>query len=100
MNSKNLVPIKLCCSWNRQMSVLGLNCLEMNRCKPGTKPDIIYKYCKIMAKDWHEKSSTLYFIQSLPTLLRMDGQYLEFERHEEVQVPEDSQTQNNSINKK
>lgn len=34
------------------MSVLTVNCLEQNKCKVGTKPDVIYKYCKLIAKDW------------------------------------------------
>ena len=37
------------------MSLLTINCLEQSKCKQGTKPEVIYKYCKILAKDWHEK---------------------------------------------
>lgn len=50
MNSKNLIPIKLSCPWNRGMSVLVINCLEQSKCKAGSKPDVILKYCKIIAK--------------------------------------------------
>ena len=49
------------------MSLLTVNCLELNRCKPGTKPDIIFKYCKMMAKEWQDARSTSFFIQSTPS---------------------------------
>ena len=37
------------------MSILFLNCIEQSKCKQGTKSEVIYKYCKILAKDWPEK---------------------------------------------
>lgn len=51
-NYKNLIPLKISCTWNREMSILLINCLEQNKCKPGTKPDVIFKYCKLISKDW------------------------------------------------
>ncbi len=48
------------------MSVLVVNCLEQNKCKGGTKPDVVLRYCKLIAKDWMEKLSNLYFILVYP----------------------------------
>lgn len=49
-SSKNLVEIKLSVKWIREISILCVSAFDMNRCKAGTKPDVMLKYAKMMAK--------------------------------------------------
>ena len=44
--------MKLSVQWTRQISILFVSALEMGKCKPGTKSDVIIKYAKMIAKEW------------------------------------------------
>lgn len=51
---KNLVEVKLSVKWIREMSVLFVSGLDMGRCRAGTKPDVVLKYAKMIAKEWQD----------------------------------------------
>lgn len=38
--------------WIRELSILFINCIDLSRCKSGTKPDSVIKYAKMIAKEW------------------------------------------------
>lgn len=41
----------------------------MNRCKAGTKPDVMLKYAKMLAKEWIDDRSKFEFIQFTPNTM-------------------------------
>jgi hypothetical protein len=41
------------------MSVLIVSGLDMARCKSGTKPEVVLKYARMIAKEWQDNSGTI-----------------------------------------
>jgi len=57
-NSKGLIELKISVQWIREMSVLIVSGLDSSKCKTGTKPDVVLKYAKMIAKEWQDSSGT------------------------------------------
>lgn len=65
---KNLIEIKISVRWIQELSILLVSGMDMSRCKTGTKPDVVIKYAKMLAKEWQEDKGRFAVIQYIPTI--------------------------------